>query len=204
MANVLSSVRSQTLSADLLRSRREVLTKIAEQYHDLTDPSASSHTNGTGERVPIGPHERHCLMVTTHGRLQGVMRCTCAYRTVREFERLLRTMREGRHALVHVGHEKHSPRALRWHLTGWYIDAVRVVRHYPKPRVKGHKLQVATGQEILRDASGAFVPSQVSDHVVRVHGARLELAQAGLQWIAERWPESAGEPMLPSEIQAAA
>lgn len=189
--------------AGVIASRVRVLTTIASEYHDLAAAqNAPSGVRGSSERLPLTPHERHCLMLT---KLGHGARCTCAYRTVREFERLMARMRDDRSAeLVQVAGGKHSVRALRWHVNAWHIDAKRLVRHYPKARVKGQKLAVASGQEILRDRTGAWIPSRVDQHVVRAQGARADLALAGLEWIAARWPEGAGEPMLPAELRQAA
>lgn len=195
------SVRPDSIPSDLIASRMKILTAVAERYHELTETQSPGGSSGTGSLVALTPHERHCLLLTTLGR--GA-RCTCAYRTVREFERLLGVMREGRHSLVLVAGEKHSVRALRWHLVGWYVDARRVVRHFPKRPVKGQRLAVPVGQEILRDGSGAFVPSIVREDWQRTAGARKELADVGLRWVAVAWPDRFGEPMLPLDIRAAA
>lgn len=206
-ATLAPSTGRSTPSDAPLASRVRVLTTVAANYHDLCDPLASgSGVPGTGESLNLTPHERHCLTLT---KLGTGRQCTCAYRTVREFERLMGVMRGDRGPLVRVeirkggelaAVEKHSVRALRWHLLGWYVDAVRVAKHYPKPVKRGQRLSPAKDERILRDKSGAYVPAKLEIDWHRTPGARQVLADAGIVWMASRWPS--WEPELPADYRS--
>lgn len=175
------------LSESEIKARVKVLRVIAERYHELVDPMLSATgVRGSGDRLPLSPHEPHCLVLTRegHGR-----RCTCAYRTVTEFERLMAQMRYDRHTslILTAPGEKHSLRRLRWHILAWYTDATIVRRHVPVTVAKGKKLKVVRDQEILRDEQGQWVPSRLAKQTFRLPGARQALADAGLRWMAVNW-----------------
>lgn len=74
-----------------IASRVRTLAKVADRYHELTEPPAPGGGRGNGDRLALTPHERLCMTVTTKGRGR---RCTCAYRTVHEFTRLMGEMRD--------------------------------------------------------------------------------------------------------------
>lgn len=154
-----------------------MLWTIAANYQDLVDPTASAGIQGDGNTF-------------------GLQLTPATYTsTVREFERLMTTMRNDRHrALITLtSGERVSVRKLHWHLLEYHLKAVRTTRA-PKLTIargharKLHKLQV--------DQHGAPLPQ------FRVHRhpqARIELAVAATEWQADNWGLS-HEPMLPSAM----
>jgi hypothetical protein len=138
----------------------------------------------------------------------GLMLMPATYTpTVRELERLIRQLRETHHAPVvkWTAQNEHgqaeqftaSPRALWWHLNGYYIQTVRrtVV---PPARTAKNKRKQLTRQPV--DEHG--VPLRQA-RVSRVAGARYPIALKAVEWLAENWGLES-EPMLPRELQAAA
>lgn len=169
----------------ILETRVTVLREIAVRYHDLVDPM-----NGPGS-------------IRGTGELVGGMPDTYTA-TVKEFERLLATMKYNRAApLIQVGGGKHSLRSLRWHVSAWYIDARISHRHVPIPVKQGQKLKVVRDQQILKNKNGEWVPSKLVTQTKRLKGAREGLADAGLAWIAANWTLQS-EPMLPQALLEAA
>lgn len=186
-----------------LSPRATVLWTIAENYTDLVDPlNSRAGIHGTGESLGgIGKHDPRCFLTTTEGD-QGVsgVRCTCSVRTVREFERLMTTMRNDRHrALIAVydakGNliEKASVRKLHWHLLEYHLKAVRTTRAPKLTIAKGHTRKLV---KLQVDDHGSPLP------IFRVHRhpqARMELAAAATEWQADNWGLS-HEPMLPAAM----
>lgn len=111
--------------------------------------------------------------------------------SVREVERLLRVMRDDRwRPLVVVGGERVSVRSLWWHVRGFYVDAVRSV--WVPARVRVPRSRRGDLRRLAVDGSGRPMPVL---RVVRVPGARRDLAEAGVEWIAANWRLSS-EPQV--------
>lgn len=169
----------------LIASRVRVLVEIAERYGELTDPLASgSGVRGTGELAGLSRHEPRCLIQKSSER-----RCTCAYRSVAEFGRLVGRLRE-------------EERRLWWHLDGWWLSAdSRTVWLCPRCGVchqPEHRHQ-------SRRNAGKVVAVKCKRVLAwrRGVGARESLAKAAVEWMAREWGLES-EPMLPDEFRAVA
>lgn len=163
-----------------LSPRATVLWTIAENYTDLVDPlNSRAGIHGTGEALALTP--------ATYTS------------TVREFERLMTTMRNDRHRslITLTSGEKVSVRSLHWHLLEYHLKAVRTTR--------APKLTKAV--KFTRGQTRRLVKLQIDDHgaplpLFRVHRhpqARMELAAAATEWQATNWGLS-HEPMLPAAM----
>lgn len=160
-----------------LSPRATVLWTIAENYQDLVDPlNSRAGIHGTGEALALTP--------ATYTS------------TVREFERLMTTMRNDRHrSLITLGAgERVSVRSLHWHLLEYHLKAVRTTRAPKLTIARGHTPRKLVKLQV--DDQGSPLPQ------FRVHRhpqARLELAAAACEWQAENWGLS-HEPMLPAAM----
>ena len=164
---------------------------MAETYSELTAAlNARDGSRGGGDFVAVGFHEPHCLITRT-----APPRCSCCARTIAEFERLCRAMREDRqHPLIRLDTgEKASVRQLYWHLSEYHLKAQRVLTRPPlKPR-KNRRGQLSR-QPV--DDDGKPLPVA---RVLRNAEARYQLALQALQWMSDHWGLDA-EPMLPIDI----
>lgn len=177
--------------ADTL-SREKAIVRILERYDELTDPVRAGFGNGGGG-APFMPHARTCSIMTTHPP-----RCSCWRRDVDEVTRLLGVMRNRAKQEAYRGT---SLGRLRWHVVAFYVDARWITAHERIPTRKGVKLAVPAGQRILRDKTGAWVPSRVVRRPVRHSDAREQRALDGVAWMAERWALE-HEPCVPVEEAA--
>lgn len=161
-----------------LSPRATVLWTIAANYQDLVDPlNSRAGIHGTGEALALTP--------ATYTS------------TVREFERLMTTMRNDRHrALIAVydakGNliEKASVRKLHWHLLEYHLKAVKTTRAPKLTIAKGHTRKLV---KLQVDDHGSPLP------IFRVHRhpqARMELAAAATEWQGREW-SLRHEPELP-------
>lgn len=150
--------------------RVEVISELLSRYHELVEPGVREGLAGTGEAL--------ALMPATYTA------------SVREIERLLRSMREDRsEALQLVGDRKVSVRALWWHVHHRYIAATtRTVDVEVLKRGKNGKRH----RDIERRAVPCF------DRAVNP-----VLVGAGVAWMAENW-RLASEPMIPQALLVAA
>jgi hypothetical protein len=176
------------LSENVGVSRRgRVLGEMLGRWGELQDPGGRSGGGGGGF-VPLMPHAGGCLVYVSSPAV-----CSCWRRDVVEVERLLGVMRGSGEVFGGV-----SVRLLRVHVVGWFVLAVRVGRWFPAPRVRGRRLGVPSGQEILSDGGGVFVPSVYRVSVWRPGFAVEGLALLGVEWLAENWGLG-HEPCLPLE-----
>jgi hypothetical protein len=154
--------------------RETVLTRIAELYTDLTTPGAKTGIRGDGDFTPgLDP--------------------TVYTPTVREYERLVKLMRDDRHEpLIHHNGERLSVRSLWWHLEHWHHRAQHVTRHYPVQTKAGGKLVT------LRNPDGTPVTRPTIAHL-RDPKASEHKAQLAIEWIANHWALQV-EPMLPAPV----
>lgn len=157
--------------------REQVLWRIAELYGDLVDPLQSgAGIPGTGESIPMLSESLYTP-------------------TVREFERLLKTMKDDRHAALRTLEDgsKASVRQCRWHLVEWHIRAERTL-NWPSLKVKAN-----AGRKLVKlplDEDGRPLPAV---RVTRHPQAREELAVEAVRWMAAHW-RLATEPMLPQAV----
>lgn len=173
------------------KNRLQALERLAETYSELTATlNAKGGIAGDGDSVAIGFHEPHCLIART-----APPRCSCCARTVREFERLCRAMRDDRHsALIRLeSGEKTSVRALYWHLSEWHLKAQRVLT---QPALKPRKNRRGQLQRQPVDDQGKPLPIT---RVLRNAEARRQLAVKALEWMSDNWTLDT-EPMLPQEL----
>jgi len=167
----------------VLGERVRVLEVIASRYTVLTDTlDGPSGVRGTGDRLNLTAHEKGCGVYGRH-RV-----CSCAYQCVREFERLMRLLREERHSVW-------------WHVNEYHIRAVtRTVWHCPKckgnSQHQSHTHKGKSGRQIVYQARRISL-------VTRHKNVNAGKALKGLEWMAERWGLER-EPWLPSEIQEVA
>lgn len=154
-------------------SRRETaIVSMLEEYADLTDPSRRNGIAGSGNRTPIGTHEKRCVILNS-----DPPHCNCAYRTVRELERLL----------FHVMPAE-RPKQFR-HIRARYITRTQALKDVPVKRKtkKGKTVTVLERQRV------DIYPAWVRNHTVEL----------GITWLANRW-ELDAEPFLPKELDIAA
>ena len=155
-----------------MTTRETILWRIAELYTDLIDPlNGPAGIRGTGETTGgMNPH-----LYTP---------------TVREYERLVKLMRDDRSEPLLEG--KLSVRSLWWHLEHWHHRANRVIRHYPVTS-KNHG-KVTT----LRNHDGTPV-TRPTIHHLRDPKASEQKAHQAVEWIAHHWGLQV-EPMLPAAV----
>ncbi len=161
-------------------SRIHVLREIAIHYKAFEDPMQSRSGLGDGIAIPLMPNPWN-------------------HYTVREFTRLLNEMRGGDHRLdprplIKIKDERVSIRQLRWHLDAYYISATYTIRHVPITLRRGRRIA------LLRDQDGEPITTQPVKCDRRAPGARKDLAEAALAWMAEHWTHPL-EPMLPDELR---
>lgn len=163
---------------DTLASRCKVITELLDRYHDLTDPlNGPGGVKGDGLGVAVMP-----LTYTA---------------SVRELERLLRTMRDDRHRSLlrlHSG-EKVSVRQCWWHVNEWHLKAEAVLRtpkrrHAPKRRGQLTRIQQDETGTALKEVKHRRNPA-----------ARQQVAERGVAWMAEHW-SLRHEPMMPVQVIA--
>lgn len=160
---------------DIHDHREQILWRIAELYTDLTDPlNGPAGIRGTGETTGgMNPH-----LYTP---------------TVREYERLVKLMRDDRtEPLIATSSGKVSVRSLWWHLEHWHHRAQTVIRHYPVT-TKNHGKPVQ-----LRNQDGTPVTRPTIAHL-RDPKANEQKAQQAITWIAQHWGLQV-EPMLPAPV----
>lgn len=178
--------------------RRQVIQVLLERYSELVDPLRSgSGVRGDGGSVALTPHERSCALVSSSS---GLNRCTCAYRGVRELERLLRLMRDEGGQIVRLGafvdglpaaqqSIRVSVRGLWWHLNARYIAATERTVDVPVTRrsKNGKKLRVMERRAV----------ATYDQRVSPIH------VSAGVAWLAAGWALEV-EPMVPVDLLVAA
>lgn len=115
--------------------------------------------------------------------------------TVRELERMLRTMRDDRtHPLLDHGLERVSLRACWWHINEYHLRAHSILIVPAKqPRSKKRELR-----RLPADETGRPLPIK---RIIRNPAAREDIAELGITWIAGHWA-LAHEPMVPQELAA--
>lgn len=184
-------------------SRVSVLTRVAELYSELADPlNGPSGVRGDGGSMGFAGHDGSCLLNRTEGADRWTpARCSCSKRTIVEYERLVRLMRDDRsEPLVTITHkdgrvEKVSVRSCWWALEHWHHRAVRVIRHVPIEAAgkKGRKLRVLNS-----DGTPATMPTIAYLRDPKADRVRAERA---IQFISARWDHKRiGEPFLPSAV----
>ena len=177
-----------------MTSRESVLWRIAELYTDLTDPlNGPSGVPGTGTSSGLHGHESSCLLNRSSEDHWTPPRCSCSNQTIREYERLVKLMRDDRsEPLVFTSSGKLSVRSLWWHLEHWHHRAQRVTRHYPVTAKAGGKTIT------LRNQDGTPVTRPTIAHL-RDPKASEQKAQLAITWIANHWALPV-EPMLPAPV----
>lgn len=157
-------------------TRVPVITELLERYHDLADP-----LNGPGGVK--GDGLGYAAMPQTYNS------------SVREVERLVKTMRDDRprSALLTLDGEKVSVRQCWWHINEWFLKAERTLHEPRKPATRSKRRQLIRLQV---DEHGRVLP-QV--RVRRNAAAREQVAKRGVEWMAEHWGLR-HEPMLPTQV----
>lgn len=177
-----------------LDGRVRIFIEIAERYGELADPqSGPSGLRGDGVSLGLTRHEPRCLLLERADVKRVVEKaprphCTCAYRTVAEFQRLVSRLRV-------------EQRPLWWHLDGWWLSAEsRTVWHCPRcgvchqpehkhPNRRSGRLSTVKCKRVLVWTRG--------------QGARESVAKEAVGVMAGWWALES-EPMLPDEIRVAA
>jgi len=160
--------------------REQTLTQIARLYTDLTDPQQAGNGNGdSGLR----------LMPATYTP------------TVKEYERLVKQMRDDRSEKLLELKDKHgvaiaklSVRSAWWHLEHWHHRAQRVIKHeiiLADVKHSRRKVRVldSNGKPTTQPTIGYLRDPKASE-------ARAALA---ITWIAAHW-NLPTEPMLPAAV----
>lgn len=161
-----------------MNKREEVLWKIAELYPELVDPlSGPSGVRGTGESLGFMPAEYTA--------------------TVREYERLVRLMRDDRGlSLLRLEDgTKVSVRSCWWHLEHYWHRARRVVKRQQvtRPGKRGARVVLLNA-----DRTPVLQPALVW---LRDPAADVVRAKRAIQFIADSWDGGrVGEPMLPAAV----
>lgn len=162
-------------------TRVTILREIARLYPELIDPLNGPATiRGTGESLG--------LMPTTYTS------------TVKEYERLVRLMRDDRsEPLLELRHKgqvigKLSVRSAWWHLEHYHHRAERVIRHQPITTKRGRR----TVTLVNADKSPVTQPTIAYHRDPKANEAKADRA---LEWIAQHWDHKRiGEPMLPQAV----
>lgn len=145
-------------------NRIEILTEIASRYEELVDTPGRTGVPGSGEYGPRMPRTYTA--------------------TVKEFERLLKRMRNQAKQKAYGGY---SLGTLWWHLVQWHV--------HPRGRVQR---VVAVRQKVKGGRSMVvYTPTMV---VVRHPDSREERAVLALEWMSEHWGLGV-EPMVPDELR---
>jgi hypothetical protein len=173
-----------------LSARVRVLVEIAERFGELSDPLAGpSGVRGDGGSVGLSRHEARCLI-----QRSSPARCSCAYRSVVEFERLVRRLREERHSKW-------------WHLNAYWLAAEsRTVFHCPRcGPVPGAGETHRSEHVHASRKSGRPLTVKCKRVVVwrRHRNADRVKALQALEWMAGEWGLES-EPMLPDEYRLVA
>lgn len=159
-----------------MNQREKVLWRIAELYNELSDPlNGPASLRGDGESLTLMPRTYTA--------------------TVREYERLVKAMREDRSAplLRLEDGTKVSVRSAWWHLNEYWHKAQRRIKHVPVTKA-GKKGRLAQ----LRNADGSPVTKPTIEWL-RDAAADKRRAELAIQHIASKW-SLVTEPMLPSEV----
>jgi hypothetical protein len=160
-----------------MTTREHILWRIAELYTDLTDPTG-------------GPSD-----IRGPGESDGGMNPKLYTPTVKEYERLVKLMRDDRHEpLIRTNGERLSIRSLWWHLEHFHHRAVRVTRHYPVTAKAGGKIVQ------LHHQDGSLVTRPAISHL-RDPKANEQKAQLAIEWIAQHW-NLQSEPMIPEPVRS--
>lgn len=169
--------------------RVEVLSELLGQLWDLSEPGTGrAGVAGSGDRLPLMPHEPRC------GLLTDMRRCTCVQRCVRELERLLYELQFADYALW---------QAIRLR----YLQCEHVYRDVVYRRGRFHP--IGENEQVV-GVPGAWtltLADQRSKHQDKPLDARVKVCrwnpavdakhvQAGVLWLAEHWSASF-EPYLP-------
>ena len=167
--------------------RTQVLELLLERYTELVDPMQMRNEPGEGSGL--------LLMPATYTA------------SVRELERLIRQLRDTRHGPIVKWAAKNerdqpetfaaSPRALWWHLNGWYIQVERRIVVPPLRPTRNKRKQLV---RLPADDDGRPLGHV---RVSRVAGARYPIALKAVETLAELW-SLPHEPFLPRELQHAA
>lgn len=189
---------------------------LLENHSELTDPMRSGN-GGDSSGVKLMPHATGCLMRKT--RRDAYNRpiwtpaiCTCHLRDHVELGRQLETMRVDRGPLHHVGLDRVSLRALRWHIIHRYLRATttaktvrilhgKTVGIVEKPDNPTSRVTPLTPhQEVIGKPTGweTHLAEQrqkrsKNSRDMRVlittwhHDVRPELVEHGIVWIAHNW-----------------
>lgn len=159
-------------------SRVSVLTRVAELYTELVDPmSGPAGIRGDGDSIGFMP--------PTYSA------------TVREYERLVRLMRDDRHEpLIELNGAKVSVRSLWWHLEMWHHRAVRVIRNHPVTTKQGGRLVT-----LMNPGNPPTPVTRPTIAYLRDPKADRVRAERAIQFISARWDHKRiGEPMLPAQV----
>lgn len=180
---------SESGSDRLIVSRVRVLVEIAERYRELSDPlNGSAGVRGSGESLGLTRHEPRCLVQKTRER-----RCTCAYRSVAEFERLVVRLRAERHSKW-------------WHLNEFWLAAEsRTVFHCPRCGPVPGSGETHRAEHVHPSRKNGRPMTIKCKRVVvwrRHRNADRAKAERALAWIAAEWG-LVSEPMLPDELRIA-
>jgi hypothetical protein len=169
----------------LLERRSKILATIAERYRELLDPlGGPAGVRGDGGSVSLMAHEPRCLI-----RVASPARCSCAYRSVAEFGRLVARLRL-------------EERSLWWHLDGWWLSAeTRTINLCPRCG----PTHASEHRHPSRKRSGKSVTVKCKRVVVwsRRSGARESSARAALLVMAGWWALES-EPELPEDVRKVA
>lgn len=152
--------------------REQILWRIAELYTDLADPTGGpSDIRGTSEST-------------------GGMNPKLYTATVKEYERLVKLMRDDRsEPLIATPQGKLSVRSLWWHLEHYHHRAQRVIKHLPVTSKRGQRIVNADGTPHTQPAI-----AHLRDPKAKEAHARLAIA-----WIAQHWGLPV-EPMVPQAV----
>lgn len=183
-----------------MTARETAIVNLLTHHHEHLDPLRQGDGDNSGALLLL-PHEDGCRFTVNGRRTQG--NCDCVIARALEVERLLAQMRNQAKQKAYGGH---SLGKLRFHVVAWYVDVVEHGRWEPKPVVKGKKLKVPSGQQILRDArTGKWVPARyVKQPPKRSRDARKPLADLGVEWMAREWALAVEPDGRPVRQQVAA
>jgi len=149
--------------------REQAIVALLERFDDLHDPWQAGNGGDRG-LGGLTPHEPGC-----HVWSGSPPRCTCAYRSVAELERLLVRMRDER-------------KPLWWQLNEHFLAVTWVAKTvYVRRKAKNGKHVTVSERRLER----------VGD------GSDPRLVDEGVSWLANAW-NLTHEPMLPSEFLVSA